>query len=299
MSNNKKININKRVSQSLGLDIALILSKLITGKSNLHYGIWDNLEVNLGNLCVAQEAYTRTLFGYLPKKENMKILDIGGGGGETARELLNRGHEVDIIIPSKELSKEAKNRTEGKANIFETTFEDYAPKDKRLYDVCLFSESFQYIPINISLPKASALLNKSGIILISDCFRSEAFMESKTRQPGGGHDIVEMEEKVKKFSLNVLNKIDITQSVSPSIDLEQKMFSALGEILLHLLQTFKTKRKLIYYLLKIFYSLFVKERRRKDIKRRLFSNSRTSKLFITHNKYMIFKLKPSNTKNVI
>ena len=40
----------------------------------------------------------------------MKILDIGGGGGETARELLNRGYDVDIIIPSKELSKEAKIR---------------------------------------------------------------------------------------------------------------------------------------------------------------------------------------------
>ena len=292
MSDNKKININQKVYQSLGLNIGLVLSKLITGKSNLHYGIWDNLEVNLGNLCLAQEAYTRTIFSYLPKKENMKILDIGGGGGETARELLNRGHEVDVIIPSKELSEEAKNRTEGKANIFETTFEDYAPKDKKLYDVCLFSESFQYIPIDISLPKASTLLNKAGIILISDCFRSEAFMESKTRQPGGGHNIVEMEEKLKKFSLNVLARTDITKSVSPSIDLEQKMFSALGEILFYLSETFKTKRKLIYYLVKIFYTLLIKERRRKDIEHRLFSKNRTSKLFITHNKYMIFKLRP-------
>ena len=157
----------------------------------------------------------------------------------------------------------------------------------------------RYIPIDISLPKASALLNESGIILISDCFRSESFMQSKTRQPGGGHNIVEMEEKVKKFSLNVLDKIDITQSVSPSIDLEQKMFSSLGEILLHLSKTFKIKRKLTYYLLKVFYNLILKERRRKDIERRLFDNSRTSELFMTHNKYMIFKLTPSNTKNVV
>ena len=107
MKNVKQIHTDQNASQSIGLDIALILSKLITGKSNLHYGIWDGLEVTMGNLCLAQEAYTENLFNYLPKKKSMKILDIGGGGGETAKKLLDKGHEVDIIVPSKELAKEA------------------------------------------------------------------------------------------------------------------------------------------------------------------------------------------------
>ncbi len=292
MTNNRQIHTDQNVSQSIGLDIALILSKLITGKSNLHYGIWDGLENTMGNLCLAQEAYTRKLFQYLPKKKNMKILDIGGGGGETANELLQKGHEVDIIVPSKELAKEAKKVTKGNATIYETTFENFKPKNSKLYDVCLFSESFQYIPMDISLPKSSLLLNETGIILVSDCFRSEAFKKSKSRQPGGGHSIVKMEEKLSEFSLNVILKEDITKSVAPSIDLEQKMFNALGEIISRLFISLKNKRVMLYNLIRLLYKTLIKKKRREDIERRLFSKSRTSHLFLTYNRYLIFKLKP-------
>ena len=292
MTNNRQIHTDQNVSQSIGLDIALILSKLITGKSNLHYGIWDGLENTMGNLCLAQEAYTRKLFQYLPKKKNMKILDIGGGGGETANELLQKGHEVDIIVPSKELAKEAKKVTKGNATIYETTFENFKPKNSKLYDVCLFSESFQYIPMDISLPKSSLLLNETGIILVSDCFRSEAFKKSKSRQPGGGHSIVKMEEKLSEFSLNVILKEDITKSVAPSIDLEQKMFNALGEIISRLSMSLKNNRVILYNLIRLLYKTLIKKKRREDIERRLFSKSRTSHLFLTYNRYLIFKLKP-------
>ena len=292
MTNNRQIHTDQNVSQSIGLDIALVLSKLITGKSNLHYGIWDGLENTMGNLCLAQEAYTRKLFQYLPKKKNMKILDIGGGGGETANELLQKGHEVDIIVPSKELAKEAKKVTKGNAAIYETTFENFKPKNSKSYDVCLFSESFQYIPMDISLPKSSLLLNETGIILVSDCFRSEAFKKSKSRQPGGGHSIVKMEEKLSEFSLNVILKEDITKSVAPSIDLEQKMFNALGEIISRLSISLKNKRVMLYNLIRLLYKTLIKKKRREDIERRLFSKSRTSHLFLTYNRYLIFKLKP-------
>ena len=292
MTNNRQIHTDQNVSQSIGLDIALILSKLITGKSNLHYGIWDGLENTMGNLCLAQEAYTRKLFQYLPKKKNMKILDIGGGGGETANELLQKGHEVDIIVPSKELAKEAKKVTKGNATIYETTFENFKPKNSKLYDVCLFSESFQYIPMDISLPKSSLLLNETGIILVSDCFRSEALKKSKSRQPGGGHSIVKMEEKLSEFSLNVILREDITKSVAPSIDLEQKMFNALGEIISRLSISLKNKRVILYNLIRLLYKTLIKKKRREDIERRLFSKSRTSHLFLTYNRYLIFKLKP-------
>ncbi len=293
MAKSKQIHTDQNVSQSIGLDIALILSKLITGKSNLHYGIWDDLEVTMGNLCVAQEAYTKKLFDYLPKKKNMKILDIGGGGGETAKKLLDKGHEVDVIIPSKELAKETKKNTKGKVNIYETIFENYASKTKKLYDVCLFSESFQYIPMDISLPKASALLNKTGIILISDCFRSEAFKKSRNRQPGGGHSLIEMEKKLVEFSLQIIEKQDITQSVAPSIDLEQKAFNAFGKIISRLSESLRAKKNILFYFLKISYKLFFKRKRKEDLERRLFKKDRTSELFITYNKYIIFKLKPT------
>ena len=77
----KKLPAND-TSQAIGLDIALELANFITGKSNMHYGIWDELEVNLGNLGIAQEAYTKKLFSYLPKDKHLSILDVGGGATE-------------------------------------------------------------------------------------------------------------------------------------------------------------------------------------------------------------------------
>ena len=163
----------KESSRLVGLDIALKVSGFVTGKEHLHYGLWDKLDVNLDNLGKAQEAYTDLLFKYLPKKKKkLDILDIGGGAGENAKKLIALGHKVTIIVPSKILAEHAKKNTNNKAKILITTFEDYLPKNN-LFDLCLFAESFQYIPIKIALQKACSLLNNDGEILIADCFRSE------------------------------------------------------------------------------------------------------------------------------
>ena len=95
-----------------------------------------------------------------------------------------------------------------------------------------------------------------------------------------------------EFSLNVILKEDITKSVAPSIDLEQKMFNALGEIISRLSISLKNKRVILYNLIRLLYKTLIKKKRREDIERRLFSKSRTSHLFLTYNRYLIFKLKP-------
>ena len=95
-----------------------------------------------------------------------------------------------------------------------------------------------------------------------------------------------MEEKLVKFSLKIINRKDITQSVAPSIDLEQKTFNAFGEIIIRLSKSLKEKKNILFYLLKMSYKLFLKERRRKDLESRLFNKGRTSQLFMTYNKYL-------------
>ena len=45
-------------TRAVGLDAGLAAIKFLTGKENLHYGIWDGLEPNAGNIAAAQEAYT-------------------------------------------------------------------------------------------------------------------------------------------------------------------------------------------------------------------------------------------------
>ena len=86
-------------TRAVGLDGGLAFIRWLTGAENLHYGLWTGLEVTAGNLKAAQEAYTETLFGYLPDGP-LRILDIGGGAGETARKLLSRGRDGECPDPA-------------------------------------------------------------------------------------------------------------------------------------------------------------------------------------------------------
>ena len=289
----KKKLANNDTSQAVGLDIALELASFITGKSNMHYGIWDNLEVNLGNLGIAQEAYTEKVFSYLPKNKNLNILDIGGGAGETAKKLIELGHNVTIVVPSPILASHSKNNTANKANIKLCTFEEYQSDDNELFDLCLFSESFQYIPLSEALKKAKSLLNANGQIIISDCFRSSVSSISSYRPPGGGHSLQQMYKEIILNKLEILNEEDITKSVSASIDLEQKFYNTLGAVIKRIIQTYSNRNKLIFKIMKITYTLLLSNKKRMRLNDRLFKNSRNSEVFELYNNYIIFLLKPN------
>ena len=286
----KKILIND-TSQAVGLDIALELANFITGKNNMHYGIWDNLHVNLGNLGIAQEAYTKKLFSYLPKDKNLNILDIGGGAGETANKLLKLGHRVTIIVPSPILAAHCRDTTLNQATIELCTFEDFKPKSGELFDICLFSESFQYIPLNVALKKSKSLLNETGKIIISDCFRSNVDFTSQYRPPGGGHSLQEMYREIDLNKLEIVMQEDITSSVSASIDLEQKFYNTIGIIITRIIRSYSNRNRITFKIMKIVYKILVNHKKRIRLNDRLFNNLRNSKTFEVYNNYMIFLLK--------
>ena len=286
----------KEASRLVGLDIALKVSSFVTGKEHLHYGLWEKLDVTLENLGKAQEAYTNLLFKYLPKKEPQKkleILDIGGGAGENAKKLIERGHRVTIIVPSKILAEHAKINTNKKAEILITTFEDYIPKYNS-FDLCLFAESFQYIPIKTALKKASILLKNNGEILIADCFRSDKKQIGIIRQPGGGASLKSMEKELEIQKFKILVRKEITKLVAPSVELEQKFYNTLGFSINRIVTSLNVNRPITLKFLRIIYKIFFSKRRRKRLEKRLFENTRTADSFIKYNHYMIYKLKPGS-----
>ena len=286
----------KEASRLVGLDIALKVSSFVTGKEHLHYGLWEKLDVTLENLGKAQEAYTNLLFKYLPKKEPQKkleILDIGGGAGENAKKLIERGHRVTIIVPSKILAEHAKINTNKKAEILITTFEDYIPKYNS-FDLCLFAESFQYIPIKTALKKASILLKNNGEILIADCFRSDKKQIGIIRQPGGGASLKSMEKELEIQKFKILVRKEITKLVAPSVELEQKFYNTLGFSINRIVTSLNVNRPITLKFLKIIYKIFFSKRRRKRLEKRIFENTRTADSFIKYNHNMIYKLRPGS-----
>ena len=275
-------------TRAIGLDTGLALIKWLTGAENLHYGLWDGLELAAGNLRRAQDAYSEKLFALLPPGP-LRILDIGGGAGETARKLLALGHQVDIVVPSAYLADRCRANAPG-ARVHECMFQDFAGQDP--FDLCLFSESFQYIPLADSLPRCLSLLAPGGSILIADCFRTAAYQGRNIDgpKPGGGHPLAQFRTNLQALPLTLTHEEDITDSVAPSIDLEQGFFNVIGLGLDSAQVEIQAKKPRIWWFAGKGVGLFLSEKRRRNLTRRLTDRSRTAEAFRHYNRYLIVRL---------
>jgi SAM-dependent methyltransferase len=275
-------------TQAIGLDVGLGFVKWLTGAENLHYGLWDGLDVTAANLGTAQAAYTSKLFALLPPGP-LRILDVGGGAGETARKLAALGHRVEIVVPSPLLARHCRANAPD-ATVHFARFEDAALTGR--FDVCLFSESFQYIPLHASLPKASGLVGPGGTILIADCFRAPGFKGGgKVRTVGGGHPMAKFRRALAEHGLEVLHDEDITPAVAPSIDLEAGLFRVFGQAVTRVDEELAQKRPTARWALDKVFRTTISERRRHRLMERLAGEGRTSEAFLASNRYLMGKLR--------
>lgn len=276
-------------TRAIGLDVSLAMIRWLTGAESLHYGLWEGLEVTAGNLRAAQDAYTDRLLALMPPGP-LRILDIGGGAGWTARRLLALGHEVEIVVPSAYLAGRCRvNAPE--ALVHECRFEDLG--DRPPFDLCLFSESFQYIPLAAGVPGALARLRPGGEILIADCFRSEAFRGRAISgaQPGGGHAALGFRAALAGWPVDVLHEEEITAAVAPSIDLEQGLFNVVGLAITRTDAELQAKRPVLAWGLRRIVALALPGRRRARLAQRLCSQGRTAAAFCQFNHYMLWRLR--------
>jgi SAM-dependent methyltransferase len=253
----------------------------------LHYGIWTDLEVTAANLGQAQSVYTEKLFSYLPSG-SLRILDVGGGAGETARKLIALGHQVDIVVPSPFLAERCRANAP-QATVHLCKFEDFETDQE--FDLCLFSESFQYIPYKTAIDRAKKYVKSNGNILIADCFRTtSAARTNKMRRVGGGHSITEFQSYLQASGINVTSSEDVTTAVAPSIDLEQELFNVFGHAVKRVDVELQSGKPTLRWFLMRLLRMILNEKRRYRLTHRLFEKERTSEAFITHNQYMIFAL---------
>ena len=271
-------------TRAVGLDIGLAAIKFLTGKENLHYGIWDDLDICAANVGPAQEAYTDKLFKLLPKGP-LTILDIGGGAGETAKKLIALGHQVDIIVPSAYLADRCRENAPG-AIVNEMMFEDF--HTNKTYDLCLFSESFQYIPMDVSFPRVAELLKPNGHLIIADCFRTEAYyLPGRTSRVGGGHALSAYREALETCRFDVLSEEDITAAVAPSVQVEQDLFHVIGLGVDRFDEELQSKRPMARKMIHGALGLVLSKRRRAKLYERLTGNTRTAEQFEKYNHYLM------------
>lgn len=271
-----------------GLEAGVALARWLTGKEHLHYGLWTGLDVQAANLGPAQEAYSRKLFALLPQRAGLRILDIGGGAGETAKRLMAMGHRVEIVVPSPYLADRCRENAKG-AVVHEAKFEDAAVTGP--FDVCLFSESFQYMPFAVSLPKARRLLAREGVIVIGDTFRPAGFERGTGDRPvGGGHPVEAFRGFLAAAKLRIETEEDVTDAVAPSIDLEQAFFNVVGVGMAGLDRELSAKRPVLRRLVVGVAGMLMGRAARDRLARRLRGTARTADAFRHNNCYLLMRL---------
>lgn len=193
------------------MDLAYIFLRYFFETEYLHFGYWDGLEPKFANLKKAQELYVENLSRMIPSHVH-SILEVGCGSGEMAKRLLDAGYHIDVVSPPSIMTSYAQEKLKGRVDFYECLFEDCAP-DKR-YDLVLFSESFQFVNLDIAVSKA---LQYGRYILIADVFRKDLQEKSPI---GGGHSYSEFLSKVRENHIDIIEDRDVTRFIAPQFDLE-------------------------------------------------------------------------------
>ncbi|MAN78680.1 MAG: hypothetical protein CML24_16215 [Rhizobiales bacterium] len=283
----EKQRVAKIDTKTEGLDLYVYVAKTFADSPWLHYGLWEPGErPNIPQLRMAQERYVDKLLALIPPAP-ARLLDIGGGTGEMAKLLLDKGYTVEMITPSHLQAEVAAEKLGPNARVHETKFEDFSGEGP--FDVCMFSESFQYVDLETSLAKLKHILAPNGRVIIADCFRSDAYQGD--RQPGGGHRYSEFVDAIERAGFVITENEDVTLAAAQTMAIDQNVYRGfVAPTVDQVRGLLSNKRPILYWFLKMAYGLFVPKSERENIVARLKADYRSPEAFATVNTYRFLAL---------
>jgi len=187
---------------------ASILAKEIGFPHHLHYGHFSHSDESIES---AQVRAVELLSSHLPS--GIRILEVGCGFGTLTQILLSSGYAVTGITPDPIQIAIAKLRYGSDFPVSCLKLEDFAEEEGG-WDLLLFHESGQYVPMLDLLERASTLLKVDGQILILDEF---AFQRAEV-----GFEPLHYKDHflalASRFGFVCLCDNDYTKAVIPTLD---------------------------------------------------------------------------------
>ena len=193
-------------------DFWLRFAHQVIGLEHLHLGYWEPEDpITYQGCLAAQERYTERVLARIPS-EVKSVLDVGAGLGSTSRRLQAAGLAVQAVCPDAYQQSVVEQRAAG-VPLHRCRFEEL----RRLaaFDLVLFCESTQYIPLGGLFPVCRQQLDPhgAGYVLVADWL-----LRAGRSYYGGAHSEAEFLASAEREGFVLLHSEDITDRTAPTLE---------------------------------------------------------------------------------
>ncbi|MCW5909352.1 MAG: class I SAM-dependent methyltransferase [Chitinophagales bacterium] len=206
---------NRKKKERVYDDAQLKLYSQLLPKDFLHYGYFDNPDINphdisINHLYKAQEDYGWQIVNLVNDVQH-PVLDIGCGMGGLIPLLHSKGAEVVALTPDKNQVKHVREKY-APVKVLDCRFEDMPVANYTGYfGTLITSESLQYLQLDKALPIMKQILLPNGKWIACDYFRKGEAGEKS------GHNKELFNRKLQAHGFTITYERDITPNVLPTI----------------------------------------------------------------------------------
>ncbi len=228
-------------------DLELYLYSKMLKNDMLHYGYFEDININPENISIkqlemAQILYAENIIEYISNRQD-PVLDVGCGLGGLSNLIMKNNIEVEALTPNKNQIHHIQNKFKN-LTLHNLKFENY--KTTKKYGTIINSESLQYIKLHEAFSKANKLILPNGRWIIIDYFRLNKDGVNKS-----SHLLEDFHEKVREYGWKIKYEKDITNNILPTnrfINMYAERF--LIPIQHYAFEKLRYKKAWLYYLTK-------------------------------------------------